>query len=461
MYQLILLLVIIVIGYSQPISSNDPIYIFLRQNFRKTHNIHLYVKPYPFDKKYFDGVHFSMQNYPGYIRFAPSINISTMIPDFRSGTWISGRSEKVSFLAEPVLVNKHYGETVLGETYTRAGFTGRFENAIIQYNLPNANFQFGRAPIWWGQSWESSIIISGDSPPFDHFSTQLSFGRFNYYIFAGQLHSSIIDSVGRFKRFIGGKKLTFISKDEKLLLSMGDLILYTGINRSIEMSYLNPFVPSFFTAPVFENEIERYPFDGVDNDNSMIFFEGRYNYKSNLSSFFEFLIDDFQIDIENRDNVVDALGLKLGMDGEFDLFTNKLGFELEYTRISGYTYITRGWFTNWEDRSIPIGYRFGPDCQSIFLLLERWITTDYLISLRYTYLEKGELTLNSEYDPYGKVNNSYPSGNVRYYSNFKPSILWRSNSSIVEIGWGGDLNRNTKGSFYIKAQIVMGLKFNL
>ena len=46
---------------------------------------------------------------------------------------------------------------------------------MIDYDTENFSLQVGRAPLWWGQSWESSIIISGDSPPFDYFKYQLIF----------------------------------------------------------------------------------------------------------------------------------------------------------------------------------------------------------------------------------------------------------------------------------------------
>ena len=324
------------------------------------------------------------------------------------------------------------------------------------YEFSNATFQFGRAPVWWGQSWESSIIQSGDSPPYDFVSAQLKFGSFQLGLLSGQLHSVQVDTLGRFKRFIGGKRLTYLSKSRRLILTIGDLILYSGVNRSIEWQYLNPLVPYFFAD--LEKGTEY--FQGVDNDNTMIFFNGRYLIKNTLSTYFELLIDDFQMDIENRDEFPDAMAWKVGIDGVIDFPVPEVGFELEFTRISGNTYVTRGWYTNWEDRGIPIGYQYGPDCQSIFLLLDHWLTTDCLISFRYTYLEKGELTLNSEYDPYGKASDPFPSGNVKHYNYFNPYVIWHSNSSLLEVGWDGDLNNTANGTLYIKAQIILGMGFN-
>ena len=102
----------------------------------------------------------------------------------------------------------------------------------------------------------------------------------------------------------------------------------------------------------------------------MIFFDGRYVFNKPLSIYFEFLIDDFQMTISNRDTIPDALALKLGVDGALKFNNKSITYEFEYTKISGNTYITRGWFTNWEDRNIPIGYKYGPDSESLYFFAD-------------------------------------------------------------------------------------------
>ena len=96
--------------------------------------------------------------------------------------------------------------------------------------------------------------------------------------------------------------------------------------------------------------------------------------------------------ISNRDTIQDDFGLKLGIDGPLSLLDHKFTFEFEYTRIFGNTYITRGWFTNWEDRNIPIGYKYGPDCQSLYFSVNHWERNNILLTIRNTYLEKTEVT---------------------------------------------------------------------
>ena len=440
---------------SQAIPPNDPIYKYLNQNFRQNHNLRLFINVFPYTHDELVGLRYYKAPKGINFRFAPSLKLSNDVPDLRLGFWINSREEAFSMLAEPVIVNEKFGETLLGEEYSRSGVSGRFENALIRYKADKININFGRSPVWWGQSWHSSIIMSGHCPPYDHLSTKINFGSFYYELLIGQLHSVKVDSIGRFKRFISGKKFTYLSNDGKLLLNVGDLVVYSGLNRSIEFQYLNPVAPFFFADLEKETEYLK----GVDNDNAMIFFDGRYVINKPLSIFFEIFVDDFQITWSTRDEFPDALAWKFGVDGALKFNNWPITFELEYTKISGNTYITRGWFTNWEDRNIPIGYKYGPDCESLYLLADYWVNKNILFSGIITYLEKGSLTLESQYDRYGKP--KYPSDPVMYYTYFTPAITWHHNYSIIETGWEGDINNIEKNRFYIKLQLILGLGFDV
>ena len=251
--------------FGQLIPTNDPLYDYLRQQFRQDHDLYYFIMPSPYPAVKIDDKRFPITNKAAFFRINPSLLIYKDIPLSIIDIWYSGTWRSFSFLIEPILVNSYYGEAVLGETYKRAGFSGRYESALIQYRWNNNIFSYGRSSMMWGQSFDSSIILSGNFPPFDYLSTYLDLGLFKLSLFTGQLHSGI-DTLGRFKRFIAGKKLIFVSRSGKTMLSIGDLILYTGLNRSIEFQYLNPFVPYFFTD--LEKETEYYPVGGVDNDNN-------------------------------------------------------------------------------------------------------------------------------------------------------------------------------------------------
>ena len=153
------------------------------------------------------------------------------------------------------MVHDAYGKKVLGVDYMRGGVSGRLVNAFLRYQLKNAVIQLGRSPIWWGQSWESSIIQSGYYPPYDHVDFRFSLGNFQLELLAGQLGSEENDDGYRVKRHITGHRITWLPAHKKWIIGFGEQIIYTGVNRGIEWFYLNPVVPYFFTALEDDEEV--------------------------------------------------------------------------------------------------------------------------------------------------------------------------------------------------------------
>ena len=118
-------------------------------------------------------------------------------------------------------------------------------------------------------------------------------------------------------------------------ISFGELFIYAGINRGIELKYLNPFTPSFI------KDINTSDFEIGDNYNSIIFTTFNWVFNDEIKFFGEFIVDDFQIDDTGRDN---KLGYKIGSS----LVKNdKYNFLYEYVNIGKSTYIHHGEFTSY------------------------------------------------------------------------------------------------------------------
>ena len=98
--------------FSQQIPPNDPLYILFRQNFVETHDLSIFIKPYPYSFSDFQVRLNNTKDSDIFLRVSPSVNISNDILDLRSGTWLYGKWEKFSFLAEPLVVNDYYGEEI-------------------------------------------------------------------------------------------------------------------------------------------------------------------------------------------------------------------------------------------------------------------------------------------------------------------------------------------------------------
>ena len=126
--------------------------------------------------------------------------------------------------------------------------------------------------------------------------------------------------------------------NNKTLITVGQQIIYTGVNRGVEISYLNPFIPYFFSG--LEDEEDGFPFD---NDNTILFIDFKHEINLNMSLFGELLFDDIQIDNTGLDH---AFGYKVGINKKFS-FINKVFYtNFEWTEISPWAYIHNGQNTN-------------------------------------------------------------------------------------------------------------------
>ena len=400
------------------------------------------------------------------IRLLPAMIITDRIPDIRYQGYLTSSWENLSLLIEPVIVHNNYGENILGTEFTRYGISGRIINAFIRYKIRNAIIQFGRSPVWWGQSWDSSIIQSGDFPPYDHIDLKFTFGNLQLELLMGQLGSDTWDNEDRIKRYIAGHKVIWLPTHKRWIIGFGDQIIYTGKNRSTEFHYINP-VLSYI--PAMLNESSEAPILHSDNDNVILFAFGRYVLQPNISIYSELIIDEFQVD--DSSPYPNSLGLKLGLDGAINHFSSLITYAVEFNKIDSWTYIHPGQFTSWKNLQFPIGYKYGPDCWSILFSLDYWIKNRILFSFETTHLEKGFNSILLEYNALNTRDDPFPTPPVSIYTFNKYSISWLGKRYTCEVGWSNvpfsreisssNAQYISKGSIFFKAQLLYDFGFDL
>ncbi len=386
--------------------------------------------------------------YYKYNKYAGSLNIN---------------SSKWALYIEPVVTNSEVGKQILGTDFNRFGINGRVINAFIRYNSDRTSFLWGRAPVNWGQKNQKSIIQSNLAPTYDHGLFTLKFLNFKGELLAGQLGSEII-AEKRITRFISGHRLSGIFFDNKLEFQIGEQIIYTGENRNFEFIYLNPFVPYFF-AVTDGDDLNN---NGYNNDNSMIFISGRFFLNSKYSLFWEFILDDFQY---NDTNVQNMLGLKLGFQGISKVSHLDLNWVAEYTNIDSWTYIHHGQFTNWQNRGHAIGYPYGPDLHSFFIHGSSWLKSESLkLDVEYTWLEKGANNINTLWGNEDTLDDPFPSTPVKTFHLFEASVLYQTKYATLQTGYtnkpfpyeiANGLIDELKGGFFLSAALHYQMDINL
>ena len=102
-------------------------------------------------------------------------------------------------------------------------------------------------------------------PAYENILIKFSKYNFSFDLMLGQLEPITNEKNLIINRNISGHRLN-VDLSQKLNFSIGEQIIYTGENRSLELKYLNPYIPYFL------NGLEKYgEYENFDNDNSIIF----------------------------------------------------------------------------------------------------------------------------------------------------------------------------------------------
>ena len=357
------------------------------------------------------------------ISFSTNSVISNILPH---NVFNLGFHNRYNDFSANVLAQASYGESgqyELGTTFDRNNYVARINNAIIGYNSSNFSIFFGRASPIWGLNKANSIILSGQYSGLDHFLMMFKSNRINLQIFHGQLNSEYDLNGTRIIRNIAGHKISWKPNDASLL-NMGELVIYAGENRSLELIYLNPFVPYFFSALEGEQK-SNYK----DNTNSVMFFYGKSMIKDSYEVFFELIVDDYQIDDTSIPN---STGFKVGLQKDF-MFT-KIPFELviSNTQINPNVYLHRSSYTSWNHFGNSLGDIYGPDQSNTKIIFNTKSNFNYNFHFDFTSILKGKLFFEDKLNRFDGAETIVKSKNY-LFGNLNFSL--RQKSFLLRIGW--------------------------
>ncbi len=236
-----------------------------------------------------------------------------------------------------------------------------------------ARFKIGRDRINIGYG-SLNTLLGNFAPPMDYLSFRFNYGIFAFSFFHGKLlgqMTNTADSIQGNIRTINDKFLAYhrlsLNFSRHLKLGLGEMIVYS--NRSMDLSYLNPF--NFYKSAEHANQ---------DRDNSMMFIDLQNNSLNGITLNALFLIDD--IDFSKLGT--DWYGNKFLYD--FSVQVNPFassfpfGVGLQYIRIDPYVYAHRNHDNNYTSYQIGLGSNLQPNSESILASLN--YKPHYRVSLR-------------------------------------------------------------------------------
>jgi hypothetical protein len=367
---------------------------------------------------------------------------------FASNAFIAGRYNNFEFYVQPQILLSQDASGGLGIDYSRSNLSGRFESGMLVYTDDFGKISVGRSKIWWGESWDYSIIHARTAHPYNHLMLSIISKNMTYEFLVGQLSTAEYSSqISPISRYISGQRLVLSIPNKRLKLSVGEFVVYGGSDRSIDFNYISPFIPFGFTS-IDQEE------GGLSkrDDNYLIFFDGRYSFENN-QLFWEILIDDFQIDAIDRKDYPDAVGFKVGLSGKIYFGKNPGRYNVEYTQINKWTYTHEDNLNNFQNRGDALGFMYGPDSEVFTIQYEHGFLAQGIFLLHADFISQGSIDIMDIATQRGSKNDFRHFGSMKKYS--RCSLLYENtidDNWYYRVGVLGDTENRKHTVFTVGVQ---------
>lgn len=235
----------------------------------------------------------------------------------------------------------------------------------------------------------NSPILSQHSPKSDHISLNLNLGIFSFqYIHAkllgnkSYLPDSITGGVHSISEKYFGYHRIGMDISKHFRFGFGEMVVYS--NRSVDLSYLNPF--SFYKS------VEH---SGQDRDNSLLFFDAVNNSIPGLFLYSTLLMDDIDYSKLGSGWWGNQILFQLGASS-FNLYKIiPLDFHIEFMRIDPYVFTHRLISNNYTNFGYPLGTELKPNSLNISTKLNYRVSKNIQCSFEYNHSTHGANEINS------------------------------------------------------------------
>ena len=308
----------------------------------------------------------------------------------------------------------------------RAGFvSGETDQSGISFENGWMIIQFGRGRQSWGAGQDIQLAISEKSNSYDYGMLDLDFKKLRVRYFHGYLES---DSM-LINRYITGRGIEW-NNNKNLLLGISEIAIYSGRNRPMDFSYMNPI------STHLEIELnDRQNRKGTDSGNGIWQVSMDYLSFNKLKFSFNYLFDEFILDNEQKENgkgTGEAYSFKAEFWPSKDV-NSFIKYYFSIISVGTNTFRHEEGQNNFVQRNSPLGWHVGSDSREIKLGFD-WLYKEKIITdLDIGHKSLGEKNfIDSLYEPNTDyLDESFPSGDVEKI-NFifsKVQYWWSQNIS--------------------------------
>jgi hypothetical protein len=336
----------------------------------------------------------------------------------------------------------------------RLGFeSGETDLSGLSFLGDNYYLNIGRGRESWGAGENIYLALSDESPSYDYLKFIYDQKKLRFIYFHG-----FLENTNEYNRYILGKGFEF-SNNKDLVVSLAEIVIYSGINRPLDFSFLNPI-----SSHLEIEQNNRQNYIGTENANAVwqISFDkmlfDRIRFSNNL------IIDELVFDSQQIDSgKVNGIGWSSRIS--YNLFSSNAICNIYASILSIGTHTMRHGigFNNFVQRGLPLGWINGSDGYELKFGCKILKTNDFISWVELSDTNIGEQSIKyhpyQEYSDYKKT--SFPSGNFKSMSSILISFMWKYNSKKTIILNGKYLfGKNDVEDFAINFQYIYQLFHN-
>lgn len=257
--------------------------------------------------------------------------------------------------------------------------------SLSNIEFPSLNLQVGRDSMRWGPSYQGSLILSDNPPPFDMIkysgTIDLSdfgggYGNLNFTKFF-----SLLDPLDGESRYFSGQRIEYKPFDA-LTLGLSETAI---ISQESSILFLNPlpFVPPYYATWWIANMFSPQEVNcNVSADMELNFYPG-------IKLYGEWMADDF-IFFPEENPYPSRTGFLAGAYFADPLGFGNTDFRIEYTHINNYVYFPTHPWQDYLFQGEYIGNPLGPDADQLYLEATHQLSDKFNLSFGYTHERHGE-----------------------------------------------------------------------
>ncbi len=364
-------------------------------------------------------------------------------------------------LAERVVIDsdRSHDPTARLKEYRELDASVEVPHAVLAYRSGPLLLQLGRTWRRWGPGWTGSLLLGDDHAPGDGFDLAYTRAHWSARFFCERLDDIPPDeeSIAGRHRYLAGHRLD-VQPLPRLRLGLSEMALL-ATEDGLPFWLCNPLLPWVLVQQEHGREASPVNILGA--------LDAVWNPAPHWSLYGQFLLDDMQIDTEDRDVYPDQLGWLAGLlwqgrspvdgseaDGPPRIACGPAA-GLEYSRIGTWTYVHRQPAVRYEAWSGPLGHPDGPDAETASAFGEwrfaGWLRRTLLLA---RWQRSGRITLDTPETSTGQAGEGFPSPPVRRRvllggvcelrgpagTSWEARLSWLAEDDAARDGWYGSLS---------------------